>query len=117
MRDKFEDYEGRDIQIVAIYGQGFDAVRSFAGREQFPFPVLVDEERAVIKRYGVYVRINFESWNMARPSTVLVDKAGIARFIFVGRNQMDWPTDEMLFETLEGTPPIRAESPPGGGRT
>jgi peroxiredoxin len=102
LRDKLEDYESRGIRIVAIYGQGFGAVRKFAEREGFPFPVLVDEDRAVIRDYGVYVRINFESWNMARPSTVLVDSAGIVRFIFVGKNQLEWPTHEMIFAALEG---------------
>ncbi len=102
MRDKFAEYEQRGIQIAAIYGQGFGAVRKFAEREQFPFPVLVDANRSVIRQYGVYVRINFESWNMARPSTVLIDSAGIVRFVFVGKNQLEWPTHEMLFASLEG---------------
>ena len=102
MRDTFQEYEHRQIHVVAIYGQGFNAVRSFAERERLPFPLLVDETRSVIRRYGVYVRINFESWNMARPSTVLVDKAGVVRFIFVGRNQLQWPTHEMVFTALEG---------------
>ncbi len=111
MRDKFEEYQRRDIQIVAIYGQGFDAVRAFAEREQYPFPLLVDESRNIIRRYGVYVRINFESWDMARPSTVLVDKAGIVRFIFIGRNQLDWPAHEMLFAALESTRPPDGSEP------
>ena len=96
-----DEYEWREIRVVAIYGQGFDAVKSFADRESYPFSVLVDEDRSVIRRYGVYVRINYESWNMARPSTVLVDGEGIVRFIFVGRNQRDWPAHEAVFEALE----------------
>ena len=101
MRDRIEEYERREIRIVAIYGQSFDAVKSFADRESFPFLVLADEDRSVIRRYGVYVRINYESWNMARPSTVLVDREGIVRFIFVGRNQRDWPTHETVFAVVD----------------
>jgi len=103
LRDKLSEYEQHGIQIVAIYGQGFSAVRTFAEKEQLPFPVLVDEDRAVIRDYGVYVRINFESWNMARPSTVLIDRARIVRFVFVGKNQLEWPTHAMLFAALEAT--------------
>jgi peroxiredoxin Q/BCP len=102
LRDKFAEYGQRGIQIVAIYGQGFKTVRKFAEKENLPFPVLVDEDRSVIRDYGVYVRINFESWNMARPSTVLIDSTGIVRFVFVGKNQLEWPTHEMLFAALEG---------------
>jgi len=105
LRDRFEEYERRGIQIVAIYGQGFGAVRKLAEREQFPFPVVVDEDRAVIRDYGVYVRLNFESWHMARPSTVLIDGDGIVRFVFVGKNQLEWPTHEMVFAALEAAKP------------
>ncbi len=105
MRDKSDEYQRRGIHIVVIYGQGFGAVRKLAEREQFPFPLLVDEDRSVIRRYGVYVRINFESWNMARPSTVLVDRDGTVRFIFVGKNQQEWPTHEMVFAAPEAAKP------------
>ena len=121
MRDRIEEFEQRGIRIVAIYGQGFDAVKSFARRETFPFLVLADEDRSVIRCYGVYVRINYESWNMARPSTVLVDKEGIVRFIFVGRNQRDWLTHESVFAALDEAassygsdpdPPAPRDGPP-----
>jgi peroxiredoxin Q/BCP len=102
LRDTFAEYEQRGIQIVAIYGQGFGAVRKFAEKEKLPFPVLIDEDRSVIRAYGVYVRINFESWNTARPSTVLIDSAGIVRFVFVGKNQLEWPTHAMVFAALAG---------------
>ena len=56
----------------------------FATREGIPFPLLADPDRQMVRAYGVYVRINFESWNMARPAVVLIDPAGIAREVWVG---------------------------------
>ena len=40
-----------------------------------------------------------------RPSTVLIDGAGIVRFVFVGKNQLEWPTHEMVFAALEAAKP------------
>lgn len=86
--------------MLAVYAQGLRAVREFARHESFPFPILVDEAREVTKRFGVYVRINLESWNMARPATIGVDLGGIVRLIYVGRNQFDWPKDRLIFDSI-----------------
>ena len=72
----------------------------FATREGIPFPLLADPDREMIRAYGVYVRINFESWNMARPAVVLIDPAGIAREVWVGRHQREWPVTEDLWAVI-----------------
>ncbi|MCU1284526.1 MAG: hypothetical protein JWO13_876 [Acidobacteriales bacterium] len=53
------------------------------------FPYLLDEDREVTKKYGVYVRMSIESINIARPATFVVDKAGTIRFLYLGSNQTD----------------------------
>ena len=73
----------------------------FATREGIPFPLLADADREMIRAYGVYVRINFESWNMARPAVVLIDPAGIAREVWVGRHQREWPVTEDLWAVID----------------
>ncbi len=80
---------------------------AFAAREGFPFPLLADANRQMIRAYGVYVRVNFESWNMARPSVFLIDPAGIVREVFVGRHQREWPASEDLWVVID-----RSESAP-----
>jgi len=51
----------------------------------------------VSRAYGVYVPINFESLNIARPSSFLIDRGGIVRWLHVGSHQFDRPgTDELL---------------------
>ena len=74
---------------------------AFATREGLPFPLLADVERQVIRAYGVYVRINFESWNMARPAVALIDPAGVVREVHVGRHQREWPDSEDLWAVIE----------------
>jgi peroxiredoxin len=55
-----------------------------------PFPVLCDEDRAVIKAYGVWHPIGIDAFNMARPASFLIDGQSRAiRFMFVGSNQFE----------------------------
>ncbi len=57
---------------------------------RLPFPVLCDEDRAVIKRYGVWHPIGVDAFNMARPASLLIDGQRRAiRYMFVGSNQFE----------------------------
>jgi peroxiredoxin len=57
---------------------------------QLPFPVLCDEDRATIKRYGVWHPIGVDAFNMARPASFLIDGPTRAiRYMFVGSNQFE----------------------------
>ena len=89
------------MALACVYGQSLDAVAAFATREGIPFPLLADAERQVIRAYGIYVRINFESWNMSRPAVVLIDPAGIVRDVWVGRHQREWPVTEDLWAVID----------------
>jgi peroxiredoxin len=55
-----------------------------------PFPILCDEDRAVIKQYGVWHPIGIDAFNMARPASFLIDgQTRAIRFMFVGSNQFE----------------------------
>jgi len=77
-------------------------MRSFLEKHEYPFPVLSDVRRAVTKQYGVYVRVNFESANIARPSEFVIDTDGTVRYIYIGRIQTDFPPDEEVLAVLDG---------------
>lgn len=58
--------------------------------QQLPFPILCDEDRAVIKQYGVWHPIGIDAINMARPASFLIDGLTRAiRFMFVGSSQFE----------------------------
>jgi peroxiredoxin len=65
-----------------------DPVSWIASNPQ-PFPYLLDEDRTVTKQYGVYVALNYESINIARPASFVVGWNGLLDFVFVGSNQHD----------------------------
>ena len=61
------------------------------------FPFLLDEDRAVIKAYGVYHALGHDAFRIAHPATLIVDRTGIVRYICRGDNQTDFaPVDEVL---------------------
>jgi len=98
---ELDEWKRRCVAIVGVYGQRLEAVEAFAERQGFPFPIAADSDRRVIRAYGVYVRINLESWNMARPSVVLVDSEGVVRQVFVGRHQREWPVSEIFWAVVD----------------
>jgi len=50
--------------------------RQFQVHLGLPFPLLSDEKRQVIRRYGVLD----ETWNLAKRSYFIIDRQGVVRF-------------------------------------
>lgn len=67
------------------------------------FPYLLDEDRMVTKKYGVYVALNVESINIARPATFVIDRAGVVRWVFVGGNQFQRADISQVLEAVRQT--------------
>jgi len=75
--------------IAAEKRSGMFKPEEFLRKHPVSFPFLLDEDRLVTKAYGVYHRIGKDAFNIARPATFVVDRAGTVRFIFVGQEQHD----------------------------
>lgn len=50
--------------------------RQFQAKLRLPFPLVSDESRQVIRRYGVLD----ETWNIAKRSYFIIDRNGVVRF-------------------------------------
>jgi peroxiredoxin len=95
------ELERRGARAVVILAQKRKAIREYLEENPYPLPVLADEKRQVSKDYGVYVKVNFESINIARPSTFVLDGEGIIRYIFVASIQTEYPPDGDILAALE----------------
>jgi peroxiredoxin len=67
-----------------------------------PFPVLIDSDRALSKRLGLFQT----EWGGSKveqniPSVFIVDKNGILLFKYMGQNTVDRPSYEYLFKVLD----------------
>jgi len=79
----YEDYRSRDVVILGVNltptEKNADRVREFANERQLTFPVVLDEEGAVMNAYKV----------VSYPTTFLLDAGGVIREIFHGPMQYD----------------------------
>jgi peroxiredoxin len=61
------------------------------------FPFLLDEDRAVTKAYGLYHSFGHDAIRIAHPATLVLDRSGLAQYIYRGENQLDRaPVEEVL---------------------
>jgi peroxiredoxin Q/BCP len=74
-----------------IVAQRPERVQEFMIRRGLSLPILVDPDRAVTKRYGVYHVFGLDAFRTARPSTFLIDRDGRIHFMYIGKSQHDRP--------------------------
>lgn len=88
--------------MVVVICQRKATVDAWADRETVPFPVFADDDRAVAKRWGVWVRLNLESFDIARPASFVVGPDGRIRFAHVGRHQLDRGDLDGILDAVKG---------------
>lgn len=87
--------------IAAEKRDGIFHPEKFLAAHPTPFPFLLDEDRTVTKAFGVYHRLGKDAFNIARPATFVVDRTGVAQYVYVGQNQLDRaPLDQILQAVL-----------------
>ncbi len=72
--------------------QSRDAVRRYIEETGLPFDVLIDERREAVKAYGVWHRIGFDAFNIARPAAFLIGAAQRISASWIGDNQGQFPS-------------------------
>lgn len=104
LKDEIEKL-GMLVYVAAEKRSGmFDPVEYFE-KHPSPYPFLLDEDRAVTKKYGVYHRLSFDAINIARPASFIVGKDGKIRYLYVGASQIDRaPVNEVLAAMRELQP-------------
>ncbi len=93
--------EKRHARVVTIMAQDPARMQEYLKSHPHSFPVLADAERRVVKEYGVYVRANFESINIARPANFVLDAAGTIRFIHISSIQIEFASFADILATLD----------------
>jgi peroxiredoxin len=102
LRDGYASIAGRGAHLVVVLCQDPGAVRSFFEAHPVPYPVAIDVERKVAKAYGVYRLLGFDSVNIARPATFVVDAGGVIRHRFVAQVQWQKMPIDAILSALDG---------------
>jgi peroxiredoxin Q/BCP len=96
LRDHQADYDALQTLILGITTQRAPAVAEYCQSQGIQFPILMDPDRAVTKRYDVFNLITWEGINMPHNATFLLDATGIIRFVHVSIRSTDVPDEAAL---------------------
>jgi peroxiredoxin len=103
------EYHALGAEILVIVGQRTEKVVDYSRTHGLALPILVDADRSVIKRYGVYHRFGLTAFNIARPATFIIDRAQRIRYMYISRGQSDRPDHQTMVAELQK---LRLPQPP-----
>src|ERR1700722_14629911 len=83
--------------IAAEMRDGVWKPGTFLAKHPIPWPFLLDEDRTVTKAYGLHNALSLDALNIAHPATLVIDAAGVVRYLYRGAGQHDRvAVDEVL---------------------
>jgi methyl-accepting chemotaxis protein len=90
--------EGANLVCIAAEKRdGIWKPEEYLREHRISFSFLLDEDRTVIKAYGLYHRVGIDAWNIAHPATLVIDRDSRVRYIYKGVSQSDRaPVGEVL---------------------
>ncbi len=80
LASRYKEFEAAGLAVAAVVGGGFSWSGGWYNYVRPPYPLLVDEDRAVARHFGVYKALGFDSFRMAQPSAFVVDQSGVIQF-------------------------------------
>lgn len=100
LQEYLSTFQEMGVAAYGIVAQRPEKVRQYMAIHGLSLPILIDADRAVTKRYGVYHPFGVDAFRIARPSTFLIGLDGKIYFIYVGENQNDRPHPQTIFAEL-----------------
>ena len=95
-----EEFRRHGVEAAVVLPQRASAAQGYLKEQNFPFEVLLDENREVVKAYGVWHRIGLDAWNTSRPAVFLIEKDRSIRYSFIGQSQREFPSLEELLRVI-----------------
>jgi peroxiredoxin len=112
LRDDDEQFRLRGAQVIAIAPHPLDEVESLVSSLRLPFPIGSDPDRSIYRVYGVASR----PWSLGqKPGLVVIDRLGWIRWLYIGWQQWDLPTNADVFTVLDRLA-LEADSSKSGDR-
>jgi peroxiredoxin len=98
LRQDYAEFSKRQAQVIVVGPEDARAFAAYFEKESLPFIGLPDPKTSVLKLYGQEVNL-FKLGRM--PAQVIVDKAGIARFVHYGHDMTDIPANAEVLALLD----------------
>jgi peroxiredoxin Q/BCP len=101
LRDRYEEFEERGAQVLAIAPDTLENARYFFQEHDIPFPCLPDPDRTVFRQYDVKsAMISLGQ----RPGLFIIDKEGSVRYAHLGWQQWEIPSVDETLAQLDALP-------------
>jgi peroxiredoxin len=98
LRQDHQEFSKRQAQVIVVGKENASAFEAYWREHALPFIGLPDPKARVLKLYGQEVKL-FKLGRM--PAQVIVDKAGMARFVHYGRSMSDIPENAEILALLD----------------
>ena len=98
LRQDFAEFEKRDVVILVVGPENAQAFSRYFREHDLPFIGLPDPNHIVLKQYGQEIKL-FKFGRM--PAQMVVDKAGMVRFVCYGHDMSDIPTDAEMLDVID----------------
>jgi peroxiredoxin len=98
LRQEAQGFARRQAQVIVVGPEGRKAFSVYWQQNGLPFIGLPDPKATVLRLYGQEVNL-FKLGRM--PAQVVVDKAGMARFVHYGHAMSDIPDSGELLALLD----------------
>ncbi|MEZ4590142.1 MAG: redoxin domain-containing protein [Chloroflexota bacterium] len=98
LRQDYDEFVERETAVLVLGPENQQKFASYFGEHNLPFTGLPDPQHSVLKLYGQQIKI-FKFGRM--PAQVLVDKAGVARYIHYGHNMQDIPSNTEMLDLID----------------
>lgn len=101
LRENQAALDATGATVVALHPDSPELTRAFAKDIEWPYPILIDADRSVIKSYGVYDAENNTAW----PTIYIVDAAGVIRYRGLSETKAERPTSKHVLAALKAVAP------------
>ena len=98
LRQDYQEFVKRQAQVIVVGPEDAKAFAAYWHQHDLPFVGLPDPKASVLKLYGQEVNL-FKLGRM--PAQVIVDKAGVARFVHYGHSMSDIPENAEVLALLD----------------
>ena len=98
LRHDYSKFEERDVAVIAVGPEDAKAFARYWEKEELPFIGLPDPSHSVLKLYGQEIKL-FKLGRM--PAQVLIDKAGVARYVHYGHDMTDIPENAEILALVD----------------
>jgi peroxiredoxin len=98
LRQDAQEFAKRQTQVLVVGPEDAQTFASYWSEQGLPFAGLPDPKASVLKLYGQEVNL-FKLGRM--PAQVILDKAGVARFVHYGHSMSDIPESAQVLSLLD----------------